>query len=185
MTKICSGCKEDKPTSSFHIRDGEHTAKCRQCKNILQKAWNTRNPSKQAEYMRRWKDAHPEKDKADRHKYMLDNRITLYAKSAEWARTNPAKARAKTNRRRCKEITNGPGFTAEEWIALKTYHGNMCLCCESPETFSPLHADHVIPISSGGYNGIENIQPLCQSCNSRKGVRSTDYRSSHLLGRAA
>lgn len=67
----------------------------------------------------------------------------------------------------------GDSFTATEWRALCKEYGNRCLRCGYN---LPLTADHVIPVSRGGSNTIDNIQPLCQPCNSLKGDRSIDYR---------
>jgi 5-methylcytosine-specific restriction endonuclease McrA len=39
-----------------------------------------------------------------------------------------------------------------------------------------LTRDHVVPLKHGGLNTIENIQPLCGSCNSRKHLKHIDYR---------
>jgi len=50
------------------------------------------------------------------------------------------------------------------------FHCGACLIT------SKLTLDHVIPVSAGGANDPDNLQLLCRSCNSRKGVRTTDYR---------
>jgi 5-methylcytosine-specific restriction endonuclease McrA len=38
------------------------------------------------------------------------------------------------------------------------------------------HIDHIIPISKWWLNTIDNIQPLCFSCNSSKRANTIDYR---------
>lgn len=53
--------------------------------------------------------------------------------------------------------------------------GYQCLCCGARELNS-LRADHVVPESKGGPTTIENLQTLCQPCNSRKGTKTIDYR---------
>ena len=53
-------------------------------------------------------------------------------------------------------------------------YGKKCLCCDSIKNIT---LDHVIPINKNGENIIENIQPLCKSCNSRKGTKIIDYRN--------
>lgn len=46
--------------------------------------------------------------------------------------------------------------------------GYRCRHCGTAENLS---VDHVYPFSLGGQDGIENLQTLCRSCNSRKGAR--------------
>lgn len=41
-----------------------------------------------------------------------------------------------------------------------------------------MHVDHVVPRSKGGIDHLSNYQPLCRTCNVRKGNRSNaDYRT--------
>src|SRR5215469_5664939 len=68
---------------------------------------------------------------------------------------------------------NGPGWSPDDWKAILTKYGNKCLCCGGTER---LLADHVIPLKRGGKHSLDNIQPLCWSCNTAKGLLLTDYR---------
>ncbi len=80
------------------------------------------------------------------------------------------------NYRWVREFAAKGSFTPAEFKNLCAAYGNVCLCCGGT---GPLVPDHVIPLESQGTNDISNIQPLCKSCNSRKGTESTDYRPNH------
>lgn len=64
--------------------------------------------------------------------------------------------------------------SAEEWRALLDASGRRCVKCGSE---GPIEKDHIIPIYQGGTDGIDNLQPLCRTCNAAKGPDSTDHRS--------
>ena len=62
-------------------------------------------------------------------------------------------------------------FTPEEWIKLKEKYHFICPACGKKENemkWNKLTVDHIIPLSKDGTNTIENIQPLCLSCNCKK-----------------
>jgi 5-methylcytosine-specific restriction endonuclease McrA len=48
-----------------------------------------------------------------------------------------------------------------------------CRACGATEDIT---LDHIVPLCVGGKNSIKNLQPLCMSCNSRKGGQVVDYR---------
>ena len=81
--------------------------------------------------------------------------------------TNELAKRIGHKRRTLKKGADG-SFTLAEWELLKKQYGYTCPICNEKEPKIKLTIDHIIPISKGGSNFIENIQPLCGSCNSRK-----------------
>lgn len=46
-----------------------------------------------------------------------------------------------------------------------------CIGCGLTLNFDTVTVDHIRPVSKGGANDIDNLQPMCQSCNSSKGAK--------------
>ena len=68
-------------------------------------------------------------------------------------------------RRYARERGAEGSHSLSEWNALKERHHYRCAICEK---MKPLTKDHKLPLSCGGTDYIDNIQPLCRNCNSRK-----------------
>lgn len=81
-----------------------------------------------------------------------------------------------THSNRARINGNNGKIIYQEWRDLKEKYNNACLCCGRRAPEVEITLDHVLPLSMGGSNTIDNAQPLCLSCNSRKGTKHIDYR---------
>ncbi|HAX68108.1 MAG TPA: hypothetical protein DCY14_00740 [Anaerolineae bacterium] len=96
--------------------------------------------------------------------------------SLEYYKRFPEKSVAATNRRRALKLAAKGSHTEKEWQDLKEHYNFTCLCCRKKEPEIKLTRDHVIPLTEGGSDSINNIQPLCARCNSKKNNKHIDYR---------
>jgi 5-methylcytosine-specific restriction endonuclease McrA len=182
-------------------KDGLH-AYCRECSNAKSAAHRKsnleqyrergqkharKNASVRKEYFKVWRQQNSEHvrelNKAYREKNsdrMLEYRETHQERWKEYHRVHKQNHRKQyaihqANRRAHKAQAKG-SFTPQEWEALCSYYDYTCLRCGKREPEIKLTVDHVVPLSLGGANSIDNLQPLCSSCNTSKHTKTIDYR---------
>jgi len=110
------------------------------------------------QYNKTYQLKHPEKIKQIKHDVYLRRKDKAYEE---------------VRKRRAVKMRVGGTFTKKEWLEVKHQYNDSCLWCGTKER---IEADHVVPLSHGGVNSIENIQPLCRKCNAKKFSRIIDFR---------
>lgn len=185
-TKRCPRCGETKPLEDFYrdrsSRDGRYS-RCKTCflpeaRERMREYANRpgvrerANARSRARY--RTDGAHRERLAEQNRKWVLANWEKRLAVSRAWMRRNREKVNAQTQRQRARRRASEGSYSTAEWDALRAQYQHRCLACGEQRLLTP---DHIVPISKGGTSYIENIQPLCLSCNHRKSTQTIDYRT--------
>ena len=163
-TALCEGCAVKK-TAEWRLTNKER-------RNASERARYHVDIERRRELSRKhsakYKRNHPDKIKA--------NNVRLRERKNELARMHytPEIGREKNGRRRARMY--GSLVSEDQWQEVLDRYNHTCLCCGVRGTL--LTRDHIVPLSLGGRNDIENIQPLCRSCNSRKKAKIVDFRLS-------
>lgn len=141
-----------------------------------------------------WEQKTAPRLKERRHENYEKNKDRELALMAEWRKNNPEQSKSikkkyaqteqgrrkslETTHRRLARKHNAPGghFTWDEFEKVCQEFDYTCLSCLKVLPFDEIEADHVVALANGGSDDIWNIQPLCRSCNPRKGKKTIDYR---------
>ena len=151
--------------------------------NAYNKEFHHRNPEPKRARDRRYRQENIERVRAKDIEYRKTKRTHENYKAKrneynrEYRQLYPEKNAQHFNNRRARKQQAGGSFTSKEWRKLCARYNFTCLCCGKREPKISLTVDHVVPLSKGGTNFIDNIQPLCISCNTSKGTRAIDYRA--------
>lgn len=138
-----------------------------QCKTCM------RDYQKQTGQGVKWNKENKDKIKEIRTKHYQKNKEYISNYIQSWLKENPGKRSEYRHKRRALIKNSEGNWSSVEWINLCRKYDNICLSCHE---IKPLTVDHVIPLIKGGSNNIDNIQPLCKNCNSKKGVEIIDFR---------
>lgn len=178
------------PCPSGHIAPRKISGgSCIECAKAVCRSWRSRNKERTRKYLRQWTQENAARAKRRRRAYEKANPDYISRerqRSNEWAGQNRghlSKYRlswAKNNRdrevvhlrnRRARKRGNGGSHTPEEVAELLVRQGGLCEYCRCDITPKNKTVDHIVPLSKGGRNDVENLQILCRPCNSRKGVK--------------
>lgn len=125
------------------------------------------------EYSKKWRDKNKKYMKKYYREYYWKNIEKIYLKKKEWVKNNKEKVREiirKENlRRKNKNIVHF--FTVDEWVSKKNATNGICPSCNTFVGTEKLTLDHIFPVSKAEKRRIytiNDVQPLCKSCNSSK-----------------
>ena len=165
-----------------HRKKGEPLCEpCRLERNAISRQWKAKNKATVLKAKKQYRQENLDKIQNYRRVYSVKFREVLLEKNRAWRKSNPDKYRIQNNsssrRRRARKLNNGYSpYTLEQ--VLEEY-GAVCYLCELPIDLeiprSPgsssigLHLDHVVPLSRGGSDSLDNVAPTHARCNLTKG----------------
>lgn len=126
------------------------------------------NPERGRNQLRNWRKNNPDKARQMEKSYRENNLEAYRQRKRNYARLHPEIFRSASRKRRVIKLKAEGDHTFGDWELLKKQYGYVCPSCHKSEPEIKLTEDHIVPLTKGGSDFIENIQPLCKPCNSIK-----------------
>jgi 5-methylcytosine-specific restriction endonuclease McrA len=102
----------------------------------------------------------------------VEEGLFYYRKSNEngtWLMSDEESSAQKTKRVNKREKGKGRTSKVKKYkVPLHKKQNYRCAMCREKKPLASLELDHIIPLSKGGINDIENLQLLCRGCHHQK-----------------
>ena len=125
---------------------------------------------------KKYYEENKEKSRNYQAKHYEENKDSYRENSKKWNKKNPDKVKASKKEYRAKKFqAPSEPWTPNEIAAAGT--GKCPYCGRQIGIIydsSIMHIDHVIPLSRGGTNLIENLEPVCVRCNLSKSNKTKE-----------
>lgn len=127
----------------------------------------------------RWQRRHREQFREHWRDWYRRNAEKVKTYVRDWKRKNPDREALYERRRRASRLRVGGRHSMDDvLLLLEAYEWRCAYCGEGGR----LTIDHLVPLSRGGSDGIENLIPACLSCNSSKHDRTElEFRAEKAL----
>jgi 5-methylcytosine-specific restriction endonuclease McrA len=156
-----------------------HKCRCDACCEAHE-AWLDARRESDVARVRAWKQANPERARANNRRYRDKNRAAINAKNLAYyhARMESDPETIRANRRAWSKTPNGVmtnrlarhaqrGAAPDREYA-EILYGDPCAYCGT----RPVEIDHITPVTGSGDGHWENLTPACRSCNASKSNRT-------------
>lgn len=168
---VCPTCREKDPTQFWKdSRKGAHGLQtyCKKCSREKRKQWADANNEKLYQYN---KDRYQQIRKdPTRWEDKLRQNARYRRKHRYHTQVHWNNHRARTHYKQMDSIR------VTEWLELLAQHPERCPGCQQYwNLVGSATMDHIRPLILKGVNRIENIQPLCRSCNVTKSKRIMNF----------
>jgi 5-methylcytosine-specific restriction endonuclease McrA len=176
ITGYSKGCRCDGCKQAQREYDKARYPRERERRIAQSKRWREANPERKMAQRKREYDIKKELIKARTKRWQQDNpdKVAIYRKRRyakhgnPWKKANPDKIRFYNKNRKAAKRNAIGSHTLEDWLDVLARFDHCCGRCGSRVN---LTQDHIVPIAKGGTHNVDNLQPLCVSCNSWKHLK--------------
>ena len=185
--RTCTKCATELPEEAFHFK----ASRCKRCRNTQEKERYLRKRDQIVERVRTYREENREKimetrkekyktdlefkarcrELAAKRRAITENRIKANQYAEKYRNENRGLVNHRISLAEYKNRAKAHGqdhvcdLTYAQWIEILNKFNHCCARCGTTEDITK---DHIIPISAGGNTTKENIQPLCNKCNTIK-----------------
>lgn len=182
--KTCTNCGITKEYSEFNKRSSAKDglqSHCKQCRKEKYAAnpqptrdrastWRELNHERSISRARMWNAINSERKKASNKAWYERTKDDIKKRDQV---ERPGFATWSNNRKRAKKagVAYHDKYTVEIGLVIQAIYNSPCSHCGSLEK---VELDHIVSMAQGGSDLEDNWQPLCRSCNARKGAAARD-----------